>query len=205
MVRRPWNHNIHYHPVVIAAVPDGASRALDVGCGDGRLARELRALVPHVTAIDRDGPSLQAASAADGGLGIEYLLDDFLRQDFAPGSFDFICSIATLHPLDAAAALRRMSELLQPGGSLAIIGLATRNGLWELPAEAAGAVAHRYHRLRGLYLEQTAPIVWPPPHTYAQMRRIALDVLPGATFRRRLLWRYSLVWTKPPTAVQHGS
>jgi SAM-dependent methyltransferase len=204
MVARPWNHNTHYHPVVLAAVPDGASQALDVGCGDGRLARELRALVPHVTAIDLDGPALQAARDADGGLGIEYLLGDFLSQDFAPGSFDFVCSIAALHHMDAAAALRRMSELLRPGGRLVVIGLATRDGLWDLPAEAAGAVAHRLYLLRGPYLEQTAPTVWPPPHSYAEMRRIGLGALPDAIFRRRLLWRYSLVWTKPSAATQYG-
>ena len=37
----PWNHNIHFHPVVLDAVPTGARRALDVGCGAGGLAREL--------------------------------------------------------------------------------------------------------------------------------------------------------------------
>ena len=27
-----WNHNIHHLPVVLAAVPHGAERALDIGC-----------------------------------------------------------------------------------------------------------------------------------------------------------------------------
>ena len=29
------------------------------------------------------------------------------------------------------------------------------------------------------------------------MRRIAAQELPGVRYRRHLLWRYSLVWTKP--------
>ena len=197
MAARPWNHNIHYYPVVLAAVPDGAARGLDVGCGDGMLARELRRLMPEVTAIDRDGPSLHAARAADDGLGIDYLLGDFLGHDLAPGSFDFISSVAALHHMDAAAALRRMRDLLRPGGRLAIIGCASLGGVRDLPAEVGGIVAHRVHRLGRQYLEVTAPTVWPPSETYVGMRRIARDLLPGAIFRRRLLWRYSLIWTKP--------
>ena len=51
-----WNHNIHYHPVVLATVPAGARTALDVGCGEGTLARALRRRVPHVLGMDRHEP-----------------------------------------------------------------------------------------------------------------------------------------------------
>lgn len=44
--------------------------------------------------------------------------------------------------------------------------------------------------------EHPSPTHWPPPETYAAMRRTAARILPGARLRRRLLWRYSLVWTK---------
>jgi hypothetical protein len=36
-----WNHNVHYQPVILNAVPAGCGPALDVGCGDGLLARRL--------------------------------------------------------------------------------------------------------------------------------------------------------------------
>lgn len=49
-----WNHNLHYLPTLLAAVPPGARRALDVGCGEGTLTRELRRRVAEVTGIDRD-------------------------------------------------------------------------------------------------------------------------------------------------------
>ena len=35
-----WNHNVHHHPAVLAAVPDGCRTALDAGCGDGLLTRK---------------------------------------------------------------------------------------------------------------------------------------------------------------------
>jgi SAM-dependent methyltransferase len=195
-----WNHNIHYHPAVLAAVPAGATRALDVGCGDGRLARKLREVVPRVTALDQDEPTLAAARSADGGLGIDYVLGDFRRQVFEPGSFDFVCSVATLHHMDAAAGLRRMADLLRPGGRLVLVGLARLGGvrgIRDLPAELGGVVLHRVERSRHQFVEVAAPTVLPPPETYASMRRIARATLPGASFRRRLLWRYTLVWEKP--------
>jgi hypothetical protein len=36
-----WNHNVHYQPVILDAVPDGCGAALEVGCADGMLARRL--------------------------------------------------------------------------------------------------------------------------------------------------------------------
>jgi hypothetical protein len=45
------------------------------------------------------------------------------------------------------------------------------------------------------------PTVWPPPQTYAGTRRIAVEMLPGARYRRRhLLRRYSLSGRNPARA-----
>ena len=195
----PWNHNIHYHPLILGAVPAGCQQGLDVGCGEGGLARELRQVVPHVLAIDCDGPVIDRARQQDNGAGVEYVTGDFLTHDLRPGSFDVIVSVAALHHMDPAAALRRMRELLRPGGTLAVVGLA-RSRVRDLPADAAGVIAHRVLLAGRSYQQVNAPTVWPPPQTYAQMRRIAGEVLPRARYRRHLLWRYSLTWAKPPSA-----
>jgi 2-polyprenyl-3-methyl-5-hydroxy-6-metoxy-1,4-benzoquinol methylase len=195
--RSGWNHNIHYHPLVLGAVPAGAQRALDVGCGAGMLARELREQVPCVMGLDLDEPSLTAARAADPGGRVEYVLGDFRETGLKPESFDFISCVATLHHMDAVAALRRMAALLRPGGALAVVGLARIGSAADLPAEAAGVVVHRFELLRHEFAEATAPVLWPPPVTYGEMRRIAREELPGARFRRRALWRYTLTWQKP--------
>ena len=143
-----WNHNLHYHRVILAAVPDGARRSLDVGCGVGMLARDLRCVVPHVKGIDRDAASIDVARREDDGTGVEYVVGDFMTHPFEPGSFDHIASIAALHHMDAGAALRRMRELLAPGGTLAIVGLARARYPADLPFAAAGAVGPRVLRLR---------------------------------------------------------
>jgi SAM-dependent methyltransferase len=194
---RRWNHNLHYHPLILGAVPDGCQRALDVGCGEGTLARELRQIVPQVSAIDRHRPSILLAQQQDDGARIDYLVGDFLTHPFEPASFDLIASVAALHHMDARVALARMRDLLRPGGRLAVIGLARSRYPADLPRDAAAAVAHRLHTATKGYWEVSAPKVWPPPETYAGMRRLAAELLPGVRYRRHLLWRYSLLWTKP--------
>ena len=192
----PWNHNVHYHPLILGAVPAGCQQGLDVGCGEGGLARELRQVVPHVLAIDCDGPVIDRAREQDNGAGVEYVTGDFLAYDLRPGSFDVIVSVAALHHMDVAAALSRMRQLLRPGGRLAVVGLA-RSRLRDLPADVAGVVGHRVLLVGKKYQAVNAPTIWPPPQTYAQVRRIASDSLPGVRYRRHLLWRYSFVWSKP--------
>lgn len=71
-----WNHNLHYHPVILNAVADGSARALDVGCGEGTLARQLRRLVPQVTAIDLDQTSVGLARHHGDSADIEYVHGD---------------------------------------------------------------------------------------------------------------------------------
>jgi 16S rRNA A1518/A1519 N6-dimethyltransferase RsmA/KsgA/DIM1 with predicted DNA glycosylase/AP lyase activity len=48
-LRQYWNHNTHYYRRILRAVPCGTRSALDVGTGDGLLARDLHEKVPEVT------------------------------------------------------------------------------------------------------------------------------------------------------------
>jgi SAM-dependent methyltransferase len=193
-----WNHNIHYHPIVLAAVPPGSRAALDVGCGEGVLTRQLRSVVPSVVGIDRDGPTLERARAENGGPGIEFVQANVLTHPFEPASFDVVASVAALHHMDTATGLARMRDLLRPGGVLAVIGLPRPQRSRDLAYDVAGSVALRWHRWRnGGYRDVTAPTVWPPPDTLAQVRDTARRLLPGVRVRRHLMWRYSLLWTKP--------
>jgi len=192
-----WNHNIHYHPVILAAFRGRPDRALDVGCGEGMLARALRRFIPHVSAIDLDVASIDLARQQDPTHQIDFLVGDFLTYPFQPESFDVITSVAALHHMDPITALQRMGRLLRPGGTLAIVGCARSRLPADLLWEIGAVVAHRAHRLTRRYWQHQAPILWPPPQTHHEMRRLAKQVLPAALYRRHLLWRYSLVWSKP--------
>jgi 2-polyprenyl-3-methyl-5-hydroxy-6-metoxy-1,4-benzoquinol methylase len=191
-MRARWNHNIHYHPVVLRSVPPDAQRALDVGCGEGMLARALRTVVPHVTGIDLHRPSLDAARAY--GDDITYLEGDFLEDSLE--TYDVVASVATLHHVDAAKGLRRLADLVRPGGVLVVIGLARPHGLRDVPYTVAALAAGIPLRLVKGKWDHPSPIVWPPPVTYTEMRALA-GTLPGSVYRRHLLYRYSITWQKP--------
>ncbi len=192
-----WNHNIHYHPLILRAVPAGCPNALDVGCGEGMLARQLHAVVPRVTAIDLDEPSIDLARQQPSA-GIEYLLGDVLTYPFEPASFDLIGSVAALHHMGTATGLERMRELLRPGGTLVVVGLARSQYPRDLAFDIAAVIGSRLLKRTKPYWEHSAPSVWPPPETYAETRDIATRLLPLVRYRRHVLFRYSLTWVKPP-------
>jgi SAM-dependent methyltransferase len=192
-----WNHNIHYGLELLALIPAGARNALDVGCGEGWLVRQLRQQVGHVVGIDPDPFSILAAPAVGEIDGIEYVRGDFLDWPFEPASFDFVTAVASLHHFDEEARLRRMADLLRPGGTLGVVGLARTRSLRDLAFDLGGSLATRAYARTKTYWETPAPKVWPPPHTYDELQRISTTVLPGARFRRRAMWRYVLTWNKP--------
>lgn len=205
----PWSHNVHYHRVIFDAVPDGCRRALDVGCGTGALTRRLRRIVPEVTGIDRDQRSIEHARSHPGARDVRYVLGDFRAAPFERGSFDLITAVASLHHMDAAAALERMRDLLRPGGVLAVVGLARGISPVDLGLLVPAVIGTRLHLLADARRRRRSPdgglpgdgyqppIVWPPPVTYRDIRQLAGRLLPGARYRRHLYWRYSLTWTKP--------
>ncbi len=191
-----WNHNIRYHRVILDAIPPGCRRALDIGCGEGTLTRQLRQAIPEVVGIDDDHASITAARTHRDASGIHYVEGNALAYGFEPTSFDLITAVASLHHMAAEPALVHLRTLLRPAGVLAVIGLARSSPL-DWPLDLAAIVPNRARGLRAQYWQHPSPVVWPPPESYASMRRIAERVLPGARFQRRLYWRYTLVWTKP--------
>jgi 2-polyprenyl-3-methyl-5-hydroxy-6-metoxy-1,4-benzoquinol methylase len=192
-----WNHNLQYHGVLLDALPQPCERVLDVGCGEGMLALELSERAGRVTAIDIDGPTVDVARRDAPADNIDYVVGDVLTHDLEPGAFDAVVSVAALHHLGTRPGLARMGDLVRPGGRVAVLGVARSrypaDGLHDL----AGTVAARVHRLTKTHWETDAPKVWPPEHSFADVRRIAAEVLPGVRYRRHVLWRCSLVWTKP--------
>jgi SAM-dependent methyltransferase len=178
-------------------VPEGCAAALDAGCGEGSLARELAGVAGKVTGIDRDPASIELAREQDADRAVDWICGDVMSHPFAPASFDFVASVASLHHLPERAGLERLGELLRPGGTLAVVGLARRGGARDLGWDGAGFVLHRLHRVRRGYWDPPSPKIWPPGETYGSMARLAAELLPGAHYRRHPLFRYSLVWTKP--------
>jgi ubiquinone/menaquinone biosynthesis C-methylase UbiE len=197
-----WNHNVHYQPVILNAVPDGCGAALEVGCGDGVLARRLADRAAEVTAIDRDAEMIALARkrtpAVEGAPGarVRFVQADFLAYPVEAASYDFACANTVLHHMDFAAALSAMARALRPGGRLAVVGLAANGSPADYLIGAPGVPANWIYRaLRGEG-GSGAPVK-DPEMTWAEVHATARDLLPGVRYRRHLLWRYSLRWRKP--------
>ncbi len=191
-----WNHNVHYQPVILDAVPPGCDTALDVGCGDGLLAGRLAGRCQQVTGIDRD-PRMIALARAREDARVTFIEADFLTYPFEAASFDFVCANTSLHHMDFTAALAAMARLLRPGGRLAVVGLAADKSLADLLVAVACtpvALLYRITRHKG---GPGAPIM-DPDHSWREARAMAATALPGVRYRRHVLWRYSLLWRKPP-------
>lgn len=192
-----WNSNLHAFERLLATIPAGAHRGLDVGCGEGETARRLRARVASVVGLDRDVPSIAGARAY--GDDIEYRVGDVCTTDLPAGSFDVVSAVAVLHHLDQRDGLAALAALVRPGGLLLVVGLARSRSARDLARDAFDAVALRRHSLRRGVWETPAPTVWPPPLTYADTRSASLEVLPGAWFERAPYFRYALRWERPAT------
>lgn len=200
MTNRPsklrWNHNIHYHRLILAAVPQSARSALDVGTGNGLLAADLHKHIPEVTGLDVDADVLESARIEDPE--VNWILGDVLTFPFEQASYDVVASVATLHHLpDIAQTLARLADLVAPGGVLAVVGLARSTRPTDVFYDLAGVVQHQFFKRRYSVWEHSAPIVWPPPHSYSDVQRAARRVLPNAEWTRLAMWRYGLVWHKP--------
>lgn len=98
-------------------------RALDVACGSGKLALELRRLAGpggDVVGLDFSGAMLAVASGR--ARGPRYVRGDALRLPFSDGVFDAATIAFGLRNLaDPERGLREMARVLRPGGRAVVL------------------------------------------------------------------------------------
>lgn len=183
--------------MLMSAIPDGAQRGLDVGCGEGETARRLRRRVPSVVGLDPDGPSIEQARSHDDD--IEYLVGDLHSAGLPEASFDVVSAVGMLHHVAQRVGLAQLGRLVRPGGMLLVVGLARSRSLRDFTRDGFDSLAVRRHTLSKGVWETPSPKIWPPPLTYAETREVSLDALPGAHFRRLPYFRYGLTWARTGT------
>ncbi|MEO5924698.1 MAG: class I SAM-dependent methyltransferase [Bryobacteraceae bacterium] len=114
-------------PVMLPrALATGAKRALDVGCGEGRFCRMLRAHGMDVTGVEPTAALRAAALARDPGGRYLDARAELLPLD--DNAFDLVVSYLTLIDIpDFRGAIREMARVLRPGGTLLIANLNSFN------------------------------------------------------------------------------
>ncbi|MEU5810581.1 class I SAM-dependent methyltransferase [Streptomyces sp. HUAS TT3] len=201
----PWDHNAHYHRWILRQLPKRFERALDVGSGSGDLARLLAGRAARVTAVDSDqGITDRARELTPAALPVEYTVADAVADPELPGGpYDVITCVAAIHHMPFDRALSCFRRRLAPGGTLVVVGLAQARtpvdhllGAVAVPANAAMGWLKNRGRRGPRPVAMTAP-TRAPELAFTDIVREAQAVLPGVRLRRRLFWRYTLVWRHP--------
>jgi SAM-dependent methyltransferase len=98
-------------------LPGPGLRTLDLGCGEGRLSRELKALGHRVVGVDVSPTMLKAAREDDPS--IPACLTDAARLPFRDGSFDRVVAFMSLQDLDDLyGAIGETARVLSARGRL---------------------------------------------------------------------------------------
>jgi len=98
------------------------SRVIDLGCGPGLYTNRIARTGAQVTGVDISPRSIDYAreQAQSDGLDIDYRLGDYLDLDIEPG-YDLatmiMCDFCAMSPEQRGRLLRRVGELLAPGGA----------------------------------------------------------------------------------------
>ncbi|QHC22964.1 class I SAM-dependent methyltransferase [Streptomyces sp. GS7] len=196
----PWDHNAHYHRWILRQLPRHFDSALDVGSGSGDLARLLAGRAGTVQGIDSDPKIIaRARELTPQATPVTFTTADALTG-IPADSYDVITCVATVHHLPFADALTAFRRHLAPGGTLVILGLSRPTtpvdqllGTVASPVNAATGWLKNRGRTAPRPLSMTAT-TRPADMAFPEIVREAHAVLPGARLRRRLFWRYTLVW-----------
>lgn len=129
-----------------SVVPSPAGRTLEVGCGEGRVARDLTERGHGVTALDSAAGLVRHARDADPAAA--YLVAGGAQLPIRDRSFDIVVAYNALQVVDdMRATVRECARVLRRGGHLCfcVAHPVTDVGRWiEDPDAATFAVRSRY-------------------------------------------------------------
>jgi SAM-dependent methyltransferase len=108
-----------YRKSLLAFIGAGRGEALDVGCGEGRISRELKALGFRVTAADAVAEMVRAA--AEVGSAHHHVVADAAALPFPDARFSLIVAYNVLMDVeDVPASLKEISRVMAADGELVI-------------------------------------------------------------------------------------
>lgn len=140
---------------LLDGLPYGSGRtALDCGCGSGVYLETLVARGYAATGLDLSPGMLEActrrfAGAGNGRAAVRLVQGDVESLPFADHSFDVVLCIGVLgYLLEDAQALREITRVLKPGGSV-IINVTNAFSLSDLDTRLRHALVSAVRRKRG--------------------------------------------------------
>lgn len=116
----------HFGPRPAGALPLAGLRVLDIGCGGGLVSEPLARMGAEVVAVDAAAENIAAAQAhaEAGGLKIAYRHGTAEELAEAGERFDLVVALEIVeHVADVDAFLDACTEMVKPGGALAMATL----------------------------------------------------------------------------------
>jgi SAM-dependent methyltransferase len=96
-------------------VPSAGRRTLDLGCGEGRLSRDLKRLRHDVVGVDASETMLAAAREVDPTIEVKF--GDAAALAFPDGAFDLVVAFMSLQDVNNfEGAIREAARVLESGG-----------------------------------------------------------------------------------------
>jgi len=201
-----WNHNNCYFNQLIKLIPDNIETCLDIGCGKGELSFMLSQKAERVIAVDLADKMIEKAKALHPNKNIEYICGNILDMEFENNSLDVIITTATAHHLPNEWLLDFAKDKLKKGGKLIILDLVKAKSLSDYiiwgSAFFPNVIMNLIKNGRLQKDDEHAKKVWErhsKHDTYMTMdeiRLLAREHIPTAKIKRKLFWRYLLVWQK---------
>jgi ubiquinone/menaquinone biosynthesis C-methylase UbiE len=133
----------------LPSLPAAGRLTLDLGCGEGRLTRDLAALGHRVVGVDLSPSMVEAARGADPSG--EYVQADVAHLPFDDRAADLAVAFMSLMDTDdMPGAAREIARVLEPGGVLVATVVHPLNsaGLPRSDHEEAGVVIRSYREGR---------------------------------------------------------
>jgi SAM-dependent methyltransferase len=123
----------------LPVLPPPPRRVVDIGCGEGRLPRDLKRLGYDVIGVDGSATLIAAAREADPDA--RYEVADMAALPLPDASADLVTAFMTLHDVDDLdGALREAARILVPGGRLRAAIVHPINSAGRFPSRDVDAV-----------------------------------------------------------------
>ena len=119
-------------PVMSGLAAGFSGKAIDIGCGEGRFVRMLKAQGFDACGIDPTAALIETARARDPGG--DYHIAGGEALSFEDAAFDLVTSYLALCDIEQIdAALTEMVRVLKPGGHVLFANLSSINtaGVWK--------------------------------------------------------------------------
>ncbi len=108
-----------YRELFVSLLPPAPARVLEIGCGEGRVVRDLADRGFSVTGIDIAPSLVAAAEAADARCA--FVVGDAAALPFPDAAFDVVVAYNSLVDVeDMRAAVSEAGRVLRPGGHFCV-------------------------------------------------------------------------------------